>query len=136
MRMVTRFPGGTRVDTEFGPYVVRTDQPPQAGGQGLAPTPFATFLASIGACAGAYVLAFCRKRGLSTDGIQIMQTMDSGTGTGLVTAIHLAIQVPAEFPEKYRDPLIRAVEQCAVKRHLEATPVLAIETRVEVAASA
>ena len=75
MQMVTRFPGGARVDTEFGPYVVRTDQPPQAGGEGSAPTPFATFLATFGACAGAYVLAFCRKRGLPTDDIRIVETI-------------------------------------------------------------
>jgi ribosomal protein S12 methylthiotransferase accessory factor len=132
MQMVTRFPGGARVDTEYGPYVVRTDQPRQAGGEGNAPTPFATFLASIGACAGTYVLAFCRKRALPTDGIQIVQTMDSDRTTGMITGVHLAIQVPSEFPEKYRNALIHAVEQCTVKRHLEATPALAITTQVEV----
>ena len=31
------------------------------GGQGSAPTPFATFLASMGTCAGIYVLGFCKK---------------------------------------------------------------------------
>lgn len=134
MQMVTRFPGGARVDTAFGPYVVRTDQAPQAGGEGSAPTPFATFLASIGACAGTYVLAFCRKRALPTNQIQIVQTIDSDRTTGMVTAIHLAIQVPPDFPDKYHDALIRAVEQCTVKRHLEAVPVLAIMAQVEVSA--
>jgi hypothetical protein len=36
--------------------------------------------------------------------------------------VGLDIQVPPEFPEKYRDALVRAASQCAVKKHLEAPP--------------
>ena len=71
MEMIIDFPGGARVDAHFGPYTVYTDQPPQGGGEGSAPTPFALFLASMGTCAGIYVLGFCKQRGLSTDGIRI-----------------------------------------------------------------
>jgi ribosomal protein S12 methylthiotransferase accessory factor len=132
MQMVTQFPGGARVDTSFGPHVVRTDQPLHAGGQGSAPTPFATFLASIGACAGAFVVAFCQKRGLPTEDIRIVQTMDVDRTTGMVTDIHLDIQLAPGFPEKYREPLIRAVDQCTIKKHLEAPPRIAVTTQTEV----
>jgi len=132
--MVTRFPGGARVDTEFGPYVVRTDQPPQAGGGGSAPTPFDTFLAAIGACAGVYVLGFCRRRGLPTEDMRIVQTMDVDPIAGMVTSIHLDVLVPPGFPEKYRDPLIRAAEQCTVKRHLETPPRFVVRTLTDAAA--
>jgi ribosomal protein S12 methylthiotransferase accessory factor len=76
MQMVIDFPGGARVDAHFGPFTLRTDQPASGGGDGTAPTPFATFLASIGTCAGIYVLGFCRQRGLPTDGIRLVQTLD------------------------------------------------------------
>lgn len=135
MQMVTSFPGGARVDTAFGPWVVRTDQPPQAGGEGSVPTPFATFLASIGACAGAYVLAFCRKRDLATDGIQILQTMHGDRATGMVTTVDLAIHLPPGFPEKYREPLVRAAEQCTIKKHLDSPPLIVISTAVDVRAA-
>lgn len=69
MEMIINFPGGARVDAHFGPFMVPTDQPPQGGGTSSAPTPFATFLASIGTCAGIYVLGFCRQRGISAEGI-------------------------------------------------------------------
>ena len=71
MEMIIDFPGGARVDAHFGQYTVNTDQPPQGGGDGSAPTPFALFLSSMGTCAGIYVLGFCRQRGLSTDGIRL-----------------------------------------------------------------
>lgn len=130
MEMIVTFPGGARVDAEFGPYTIRTDQPPQGGGQGSAPTPFATFLASIGTCAGIYVLGFCKQRGLPTDGIRIVQRMEPNPMTGLIGKVELDIQVPPEFPEKYHAALIRSAEQCAVKKHLENPPKFEVKTVV------
>lgn len=130
MEMVITFPGGARVDAHFGPYVVRTDQPPQGGGQGSAPTPFATFLASIGTCAGIYVLGFCKQRGLPTDDIRIVQRLQVNPANGMVSKVLLDIQVPPEFPEKYHAALIRAAEQCAVKKHMETPPQFEVKTVV------
>lgn len=56
------FPGGKRVDARVGPHVVHTDQPIEVGGEGSAVGPFDLFLASIAACAGTSVLAFCQAR--------------------------------------------------------------------------
>jgi ribosomal protein S12 methylthiotransferase accessory factor len=87
------------------------------------------FLASIGTCAGIYVLGFCKQRGLSSDGIRIVQQVSSNPGTGMVDRIGLEIQVPPDFPEKYRPSLIRAAELCAVKKHLEHPPQFEIKTK-------
>jgi len=131
MEMIIDFPGGARVDAHFGSYTVKTDQPPMGGGTGSAPTPFAVFLASVGACAGIYVLGFCNQRGLSTDGIRIVQRMASSpTNYGMLNQIQLEIQVPSTFPEKYRDALIRSAEQCAIKKHFEQPPTFDIYTKV------
>ena len=128
MEMVISFPGGARVDAEFGSFTVRTDQPPQGGGEASAPTPFATFLASIGTCAGIYALGFCRQRQLPTDGIRIVQRLDVDRATGMVAAIRLEIHVPPSFPEKYHAALIRSAEQCAVKKHMETPPRFEVTT--------
>jgi len=130
MEMTIDFPGGARVDAHFGPFTVRTDQPAQDGGDGSAPTPFDTFLASLGTCAGIYVLGFCRQRGISTDGIRVVQRVRVNPATRLAENIALDIQVPADFPEKYRPALIRAAEQCKVKRHFENPPEVAVNTSV------
>ena len=129
MEMIIDFPGGARVDAHFGPYTVPTDQPPTGGGDGSAPTPFALFLSSMGTCAGIYVLGFCRQRGLSTDGIRIVQRMHSNPLTGMVGKVDLEIQVPASFPEKYRPSLVKTAELCAVKKHFEHPPVFDITTK-------
>jgi len=128
MEMVIDFPGGARVDAHFGPYTVVTDQPPSGGGEGSAPTPFAVFLASIGACAGIYVLGFCKQRGLSTDGIRILQRTHGNPATGMTEQIDIEIQAPSSFPEKYLPSLVRSAELCAVKKHLEAPPKFNVTT--------
>jgi putative redox protein len=126
MEMIIDFPGGARVDAHFGPHTVMTDQPPVAS----APTPFAVFLASIGTCAGIYVLGFCQQRGIPTDGIRIVQRIHSSPMSGMVEKIDLEIQVPEGFPEKYRPSLIHTAELCAVKKHLEKPPKFEVTTKV------
>lgn len=126
IEIVVDFPGGARVDAHFGGFTVKTDQPPSGGGQSSAPTPFDTFLASIGTCAGIYVLGFCRQRGISTDGIQLIQRMEVDDATGMVTKISLDIHLPPEFPEKYKAAVIRSAEQCKVKKHFEHPPVFEV----------
>ncbi len=128
MEMVIDFPGGARVDAHFSGFTVSTDQPAQGGGDSSAPTPFATFLASIGTCAGIYVLGFCRQRGLTTEGLRLVQRIEVDRLTGMVKKIQLDIQLPPGFPEKYRPALIRAAEQCAVKKHMEHPPEFEIAT--------
>ncbi len=123
MDILIDFPGGARVDAHYGPFTIATDQPPESS----APPPFALFLASLGTCAGIYVLAFCRRRGLDTDGIQILQRVSAGPD-GMVKHVGLEIQLPTGFPEKYRDALIRSAEQCAVVKHLEQPPVIEVTT--------
>ncbi len=126
MEMVIDFPGGSRVDAHFGDLTVMTDQSPQAS----AATPFATFLASIGTCAGIYVLGFCQQRGLPTEGIRIVQRMQADRFSGMIAKIDLEIQVPPTFPEKYTQALVRAAEMCAVKKHFERPPQIDVVTAV------
>ncbi len=132
MEMIVDFPGGARVDAHFRGFTVPTDQPPSAS----APTPFATFLASIGACAGIYVLGFCEQRGINTAGMRIVQNVDVDRMTGMVTKVYLDIQVPPDFPEKYKAAVIRAADQCAVKKHLEHPPAFEVTTSVAAPAKA
>jgi ribosomal protein S12 methylthiotransferase accessory factor len=129
MEMLINFPGGARVDAQFGPYTVQTDQPPMGGGAGSAPTPFAVFLASIGTCAGIYVLGFCKQRGLPTEGIQLIQRVHTDPTSGMVGKVELEIQVPPSFPEQYHSALVRSAELCAVKKHFEKPPKFDIYTK-------
>jgi ribosomal protein S12 methylthiotransferase accessory factor len=129
MDMLIDFPGGDRVDAHFGPFTVPTDQPSIGGGAASAPTPFAVFLSSIGTCAGIYVLGFCKQRNLPTEGIRILERVNSNPANGMLDSIDLEIQVPESFPEKYRDSLVRSAELCKVKKTIENPPTFNVYTR-------
>jgi ribosomal protein S12 methylthiotransferase accessory factor len=103
-----------------------TDQSPRGGGEGSAPEPFALFLASLGTCAGIYVLNFCRQRGLPTEGIRLVQRMSADPTTGKLAGVDLEIQLPEGFPEKYHEAVIRSASQCAVKRLLDNPPAIQV----------
>ena len=125
MEMLIDFPGGLRVDAHFGSHTVPTDQPPAS----TAPMPFELFLASIGTCAGIYVLGFCRQRNLPTEGIRIIQR-NHPAATGMIEKIDLEIQVPPSFPAQYYDALIRSAELCKVKKTLEHPPIFDVKTKI------
>jgi len=128
VEMIIDFPGGARVDAHVAGFDIPTDQPPSGGGLGSAPTPFLTFLSTIGTCAGIYVLGFCRQRGIPTEGIRLVQRMRADPATGLVADVQVTIELPEGFPPKYVDAVVRAADQCAVKKHFEHPPVIRVDS--------
>lgn len=89
---------------------------------------YSLFLASIGTCAGIYVLSFCRNHGLATDGVHLTQRMQYDPQERRMARIDLEITVPPGFPEKYRKALERSAELCAVKRALANPPEITVRS--------
>jgi ribosomal protein S12 methylthiotransferase accessory factor len=136
MEIIVTFPGGKRVDALAGQFTLRTDQPREYGGEGSAPEPFTLFLASLGTCAGLYVVAFCQARSIPTDGIRIVERTDSDPSTGRLLRVALEVQVPPDFPPQYRDAVARAAAACKVKKTLAVPPQIEVTTSVRAAEAA
>jgi ribosomal protein S12 methylthiotransferase accessory factor len=130
MEIIVTFPGGKRVDALAGQFTLRTDQPREHGGEGSAPEPFTLFLASLGTCAGLYVVGFCQARSIPTDDIRIVERTESDPSTGRLLRLALEVQVPADFPPHYRDAVARAAAACKVKKTLAAPPQIEVTTSV------
>jgi putative redox protein len=96
------------------------------GGDSSAPSPFDLFLASIGSCTGYYVLAFCRKRDIPTDEIELILDTVRDEERHRVERIDIAVSLPENFPERYVDACLRAAAQCTVKKHLEDPPEIVV----------
>jgi ribosomal protein S12 methylthiotransferase accessory factor len=124
--MTVTFPGAKRVDAEYGGFTIHTDQSKHGGGEGSAPQPFDLFLASIATCAGIYVKGFCDSRGLSTEGLGLEMEIEKDAATHRVGRLIITIHLPAGFPEKHREAVIRAAELCAVKKHILEPPAFEI----------
>lgn len=117
------FPGGVAVDTTIDGHTIHTDQPAPHGA-GSGPSPFELFLASLATCAGFYALRFCQERGIATDGLRVTLTPERETKR--LTAVRIEITTPPGFPEKYREAIVRAVDQCAVKRAILEPPAFEV----------
>lgn len=128
MELIVTLPGNKKVDAHLNGYTIHTDQPVQSGGEGTAPAPFDLFLASIGTCAGIYIQGFCSSRGIPTQDIKIIQKMNYDPVKRLIDNIELEIQLPNNFPEKFKDAIINTAELCAVKKHLQNPPSFKIHT--------
>ncbi|MCU0362545.1 MAG: OsmC family protein [Bacteroidales bacterium] len=122
------FEGGKVITALYNGHSIRTDQPLDNGGTDIAPSPFDLYLASIGTCAGIYVKSFCDRRGIPTDGIKIRQKITFDEATDLPTDITIDIQLPAGFPEKYRESVVNAAGLCKVKKSIASPPDFKIVT--------
>ena len=126
MDMEIRFPGGKRVDASYEGFNILTDQAVNEGGEGSAPEPFHLFLASLGTCAGIYVVSFCQERGIDTAGLKMGLTFIKDEKTHLVKKVNMQISLPPGFPAKYKKAVVKAAELCTVKRNIAQPPEFAI----------
>jgi ribosomal protein S12 methylthiotransferase accessory factor len=126
--MKVTFPGGTRVDASYRGYVIETDQPVYQGGGGSAPAPFDLFLASLATCAGWYVLSFCQQRNIPLDGASVVLETERDPQAKMISKIILNVNLPPEFPEKYKGAVVKAINLCAVKKHMEDPPSFSVIT--------
>jgi len=116
------FPGGVTVDATYKGHTIRTDQPREDGGSETAMSPFDLFFASIAACMGFYALRFCQQRDLPTDGLGLRLEPVRDEQEKRVTVVRISLRLPPGFPEKYRAAIERAVDHCAVKKHIIEPP--------------
>jgi putative redox protein len=128
MEMEVVFTGNKKVEAHLRGFTILTDQPAESGGDNTAPTPFEYFLSSIGTCVGYFILKFCQERNIPTDKIKIIQKMERNPETNLVNDIALEIKLPPDFPDKYKNALIKVAETCTVKKHLQNPPRIHVST--------
>lgn len=133
MEIIVTFPGGKKVNAEINGMIIKTDQPVKEGGEGTAPSPFIHFLASLGTCAGIYVLSFCQERNIPTENLTLSQRIEQkkmDDGKTQLDKIIITINVPKDFPAKYHNALIKVADQCTVKKTILHPPLFEIKTQV------
>ena len=116
---------GFEVEANVNGQKIKSDQSKESGGNGTAPNPFEYFLASTGLCVAHYVNAFCKQRDIDSKKISIIESV-SRDGSGKVK-FSFSIKTPADFPEKYKEALIKAASGCAVKKAIQDGPVFEVK---------
>ena len=126
MQMEITFAGNKKVNSHYKGFTVETDQTVKGGGDGSAPEPYDLFLSSLATCAGVYIVYFCEKRKISTEGLKMTVQATKNDKTKLFESIRMQVHLPDGFPEKYRSAVLRAADMCAVKRSLADPPRIEI----------
>ena len=123
-----RFVAGESYEVTVRGHRVLVDQPADAGGQDVAPTPTELFVGSLAACVAFYAGRYLTRHGYSRDGLAVSASFDMATDRpARVSGISLAVQVPASLPAA-RWPALRAVvSHCTVHNSLVSPPSVAIE---------
>jgi ribosomal protein S12 methylthiotransferase accessory factor len=128
MLMKVSFPGAMAVEASVGSFTVRTDQPVSSGGDNTAPSPYLLFLSSIATCAGFFALRFCQQREITTQGMELIAAFETNQESHKLEKVRLELKLPDGFPEKYEQAIVRAMDQCTVKRAINDPPEFEITT--------
>ncbi len=126
--MEITFPGGVQINAQYDNFVIATDQPEKNGGQNSAPSPFDLLLASLGTCAGFYALRFCQERKLATTGMRLQLSNQRNAATNRLEQVKITLHLPDGFPDKYQRVILRAMDQCSVKKVLMDPPEIEVLT--------
>jgi putative redox protein len=122
VQAVVSFPSPTRIQASAGGLTVEVGPPPDRGGDPDAYGPFDILLCSLAACTGFQVADFLRERGFDTADAGVRIEAERSPETHLLERISIEIDVPAGFPDKYRDAIVRAAGLCFIKQQLGQKP--------------
>ncbi len=111
------------LEAKIGQHLIICDQPIEDGGEDSFPEPLAFFLVSTALCAGHYIKSFCNSRSLPFEDIKITQHYQAVDETNRYKKkLIIEIDLPKDFPEKYKKALIRSASGCAVKKIIQNMP--------------
>ena len=122
MQAEVSFPSPTRIQATSRNLTVEVGPPPDRGGDPDAYGPFDILLCSLATCTGFQVADFLRERGFETARAGVRINAERGAESHLLESIAIQIVVPADFPAKYHDAIVRAAGLCFIKQQLGQKP--------------
>ena len=127
---------GSSFAIQIRSHEIVVDQTLAGGGADSAPTPLELLGASLGGCIAYYVHQFLTTRDLPADGIKVSVSQTRAASPSRIDSFSVAVQLPAEIPERYASVLERVLEICPAYNTLShgAKISVAFEEPAEVAA--
>lgn len=95
-------------------------------------SPYMIYLATTGMCSAVYVRAFLNQRGMSLEGVSLIQKIRYNQMNNMVEEMEVLVVLPDTFPTKYNRAIKATVDQCPVKKHMVTPPSVKITTNLDV----
>jgi len=127
MDVEIRFPGEKRIEAQLKGQSMVTGKEGDDASEGAGIEPLDLFFVSLGLCAGKYVMAFCQSRDIPYKEAKVKMETVWDEKKKLHTNVVLKIQLPVDFPAKYKKAILKAVDLCSVKRHILEPPAFDTE---------
>lgn len=119
--LVITFPDNLGLEARYKDFVVRLGDF-DGWFEGSAPGAFDLFIVSLGLCTAANVFAFMRARDFDMACAKIVMKGTYDEDDGLIERFTFDVFLPESLPGKYHRAVERAVDACAVKKHMIKTP--------------
>jgi putative redox protein len=119
--------GGECYEIEVRGHRIQVDQPADAGGEDLGPTPVEMFVASLAGCVAYYAGRYLARHGFDRKGLVVRAgyTM-AGDRPARVAAIRVAVHPPDGFPAERVAALTAVAKRCTLHNSLEQPPDLVV----------
>ncbi|GHB80034.1 OsmC family protein [Streptomyces umbrinus] len=106
---------------------LHVDQPVEAGGTDIAPTPTELFAASLATCVAFYAGRFLHRHGLDQAGLRVRTEFTMATDRpARVASVHVTIVPPPGLSEQRRAALLAVASHCTVHNTLQQPPEIGI----------
>ncbi len=128
MRAIARKRERYTHDVKVGRHTITADEPQDAGGDDLGPSPQELLAASLASCTAVTMEMYAKRKGWNVDGMEV--TCDySPAERGAVTHFKLVMRMPAHLDDAQVEKLQQIAAKCPVHRTLEGE--VAFDERVE-----
>lgn len=107
-------------------HELTVDQPEDAGGEDVGPTPTELFVAGLVSCVAFYARRYLRRHHLEAEGLTVTATWELALKPARVGKIDIQIEAPDGLPEERRDALLAVSSHCTVHNSISQAPEIAV----------
>ena len=126
MKLSVSHHSGTRYDILSGRHRIVTDQPVEDGGQDAGVSPVELFVGSVASCVAYFVGRFCRRHGISQEGLCVEADWDMVENPHRVGHIGLSVHLSEPLTPELQDRLLKVAHGCTVHHSLAIAPKINI----------
>ncbi len=103
-------------------HLIHVDQPIQAHGTDLAPTPTELFVAGLVSCVAFYARRYLARHDLPAEGLSVSASYTMADRPARVGEVDLTIELPHGVPDDRREALLAVASHCTVHNSLVDPP--------------
>jgi putative redox protein len=129
-RAVARRREGYTHDVEIDGHTVLVDEPTEAGGANLGPSPTRLLAGSLASCAAITIEMYADRKGWDLGDVEVVVDVEYGQSS-VPTSFLVTMKLPKDLSEEQQQRISVIAGKCPVHRVLSSDTEVTIEDRIE-----